>query len=690
MIPSSRRLLTIRAVFFLFVLSLLFYSQSAAMVRFEDVNNLADHTKRVIDTFYRDSFLPRMQYEYSGEFISSEHREKLKETAEGASNRLSQILSKQEVLKKQIEEYEGEDWDELYGKTGLWRKLSWDIYTTKLARCRNDYFVALALEGTAQTDLLKQLVEKTEMIDSDFNTADSKMLKAKVYAALSKKEPDYRELAFKELELFMIFSDVEHPVSAAIIKLNMMDDIDSEQINMLINILSQNRDKRYLELVLSVAFLQRRHNPKGLDKILELFPEIESLISTLSLNDLSVQYQQNRLSLDELQQKSILEIELAAQTAWEAGAKEYRNLFEHILKVDKFYTPLVTYAAAASVVDSSPSYAVALLMKAADLQERTSSTRLPISAPDIAEQGARLAFTIFTEDVNYCEIAIEAFINCFERVDDSLDEELKYQYAVLLRECGRAEEGKKLLMEIADGKQSQWRDKAVIELAVDAIREKKYQTIEQQEELLSQVIVVLNKEQSENFCDYAEYVLILLEFITEHLEEVEIQVKDFSLFLSHLLGCAEFCYGCLEDSEKYSAGLLWGELLAFTSSTQTEKFYELERFLHSEAVNAQAGELDELRYMARMSMAKGLFSESAKKWARICTIRKDDAPLEDQKSWKWWRAKYYELYCCLHIAEFDKNDLMHTIDILEAAYSDIPHLWAEKLNSLKNQSQQPR
>jgi hypothetical protein len=549
--------------------------------------------------------------------------------------------------------------------------------------CQTNYYSALTLEATAQKELIKELQTKIIKIDSDYSTADSKLLKAKIFSLISKTEPKYKERALKELEEFMLYSDVERPVSAAVVKLKLLETVEPEQLNTLTNILFQNLENRYLELILSVAFLQRRHDKNGLEKTLELFPEIENLIGTFSLNELSSLYEQNLLTLDELQHISVMEIEIAVAAAWASEPENYKEFLKNFLKVDKFRTPLIIYVTAASLAQSSPPKSVELLIEASRLQKQSESKRLSPSASGIAEQGAWLGFSLFEKDRDYCQITNRAFENYFNMTGSSSNEELEYLYSVVLKGCGQTQKSRELLQKIANRDEGEWRDKAIMELAADSIRQKQHRNIEQKHILLNQVAAVFNNDNKQQYCNYASEIKILLDELTDRIEQIEVNVSDFSLLFSQLLTCAEFCYDCLEDSEKYRAGLLWGELLAFASSNQIQRFSELQHFIDSSNQENHIEEIDLLRYRARLSMSEDEFAKAAQRWAQICRIRKSEGASDSERSWKWWRAKYYELYCCRQIPEFNKQDLSHTIDILETTYPEIPPLWLEKLISLK-------
>ncbi|MHC5073405.1 MAG: hypothetical protein ACYTFE_01110 [Planctomycetota bacterium] len=685
MVRSSRYFLTAQSHFFLLFFTLVFFSGSSlASVESEDINNLSENTRKTLESFYQESFDLRMQYEYSGRFITSEHGEKLHSIANDTCEKLIEISSRQKELKKKIEDYEGQDWEQRYGQTGIWRKLSWDIHVTELAVYQTNYYSALTLEETAQNELIKQLQAKIIKIDSDYSTADSKLLKAKVFSLISKMEPKYKEMALEGLEEFMLYSDVERTVSAAIVKLKLLETIEPEQLNALINILFQNFEERYLELVLSVAFLQRRHDPNGLEKTLELFPKIENLIGTFSLNELSSLYEQNLLTLDKLQHISLMEIEIAVASAWASEPENYKKFLKNFLKVDKFRTPLVIYVTAASLAQSSPPKSVELLIEASKLQKKSESKKLSLSASGIAEQSAWLGFSLLEKGGNNCHITGRAFENYFNMTRSRYNEELEYLYSVVLKECGQVQESRKLLQKIANRSDGEWKDKATMELVADSIRQKQHRNIEQKHILLNKVTAVINNDNKQQYCNYASEIKTLLDELTDRIEQIEVDVSDFSLLLSQLRTCAEFCYDCLEDFEKYRVGLLWGELLVFANSNQTQRFSELQYFIDSSNQEGHIEEVDLLRYRARLSMSEDEFAEAAQRWSQICRIRKSEGASDNERSWKWWRAKYYELYCCRHIPEYNKQDLSHTIDILETTYPEIPPLWLEKLISLKN------
>ena len=89
-----------------------------------------------------------------------------------------------------------------------------------------------------------------------------------------------------------------------------------------------------------------------------------------------------------------------------------------------------------------------------------------------------------------------------------------------------------------------------------------------------------------------------------------------------------------------------------------------------------------LRCRARLLAEQGKFNKAAKVWAQVAQMRKKDMTPENQRSWKWWRAKFYDLDCWSKSPKTQKQEVLHTIDVLKNSFDNIPPLWAEKLNLL--------
>jgi hypothetical protein len=88
-----------------------------------------------------------------------------------------------------------------------------------------------------------------------------------------------------------------------------------------------------------------------------------------------------------------------------------------------------------------------------------------------------------------------------------------------------------------------------------------------------------------------------------------------------------------------------------------------------------------------LAVVKKDFGLAAELWAKLAQIRRDDTALSQGRSYKWWRAKFYELKCRSKQPDISKARIAHTIDVLENTIKDIPDMWAKKLALLRKQCQ---
>ncbi len=313
-------------VAFLFLSSSLGFAD--ALPAAEDVNSLAQAAKSTVGTFLRRSFELRMQYEFSGRFLNQSDKENLCKLAKEAADHLQEIAQNQRTLKKQIEDYQGDDWDSRYGSTGLWRKLSADIFTTGLSKCEIDFYMALATDQPQRGRILHDILAEMESLQLTQPVVASQLLKAKTLALLAQTEPSYGPLARKEFDALAARSGVS-PSTAfriSIERIKFFGVTEPGRLETMAEDIAKSGCSDDLELILSLTFLQRRKDPEDLEKTVRLFPKIESFFSSLALSDLSNRFEQGQLTEPNLQQLSVFESELAAQAAWKNNPRRLQQI----------------------------------------------------------------------------------------------------------------------------------------------------------------------------------------------------------------------------------------------------------------------------------------------------------------------------------------------------------------------------
>jgi hypothetical protein len=734
-------------------------SSANALPAANDINSLAQSAKSTVDAFLQQSFEPRMKYEFSGRFLNPNDKDNLYKLAKDSADHLQEVAQNQQMLKKQIEDYQGDDWDVRYGSTGLWRKLSTDIYTTKLSRFEIDYYLALASEQPQRSQILHLILSEMDSLAQSGKRFGPNLIRGKTLALLAQTEPSYKDVAVKEFEAFTVYSDIYQPTAAAIEKMKLLSPPDTNQLNILVKTLQSNWYDRYLELMLSLMFLQRQYDPEAFEKTVQSQPQIKDFVGTLILEDLVNRISQRQTTEDNLEQIGVFEAELAVQAAWKDETKNYKKLLSCLSNTERFQTPLILYVTATALAESSPAKAVNLLVKASKMQQQKSD-RLNIEPYRIAEQAAQLAYNLFAEDpcnglghTAYCSVAVDAFDNYSAIAADRIDEELEYFYSSILRDCGKVEESEKLLQKIANRPTGLWRRRAKLDLILQQMQQNRRQKTSQ-DELLEQlrsfilncpgrdnkdsairaeamniycrslleradspsaqkVLDVLDKaeetrgiqldffkakafqqigelEQAVHYMvsaimddsgSFAPEVTQLLSEVTENIEQFESQAKDFSEMLDSCKELAEFSNKSLDNRQ---TALLLAEFLVFASDNEQDRLTEAESLLNTLAKEADAGDVEFIRCRARLLTKQRKFDEAAMLWAKLCEIRKQELPLANQRSWKWWRAKYYELYCWSKLPQTKKADVAHSVEILESSFRNIPPLWAEKLSLLKS------
>jgi tetratricopeptide (TPR) repeat protein len=187
--------------------------------------------------------------------------------------------------------------------------------------------------------------------------------------------------------------------------------------------------------------------------------------------------------------------------------------------------------------------------------------------------------------------------------------------------------------------------------------------------------------------DYGTEAMALLSEIINKIDQLQEQSNNFPKLVSNSEKIARYCerisrstFGLVPVSK---ARLYLAEISVFTALNKQIKLLAIEKLLDDLPSNDKNDIADFTRCRARLLTAQGKFGEAARLWAHLARIQKNDLHKTTQRPWKWWRAKFYELDCFAKMPQTEKQNILHTIEVLENSYTNIPPLWAEKLNLLK-------
>ncbi len=199
---------------------------------------------------------------------------------------------------------------------------------------------------------------------------------------------------------------------------------------------------------------------------------------------------------------------------------------------------------------------------------------------------------------------------------------------------------------------------------------------------LDEAAVCLCEIAGSNINKYTEAMELLSEFI-DKIEYYQAMFEDFSKITKDCYTLACYCwdYGRTEDSRR--AALILAEISTFITEKDKSKSSAACELVDSWIQKGDTNDIDLLRCRARLLTAQGKSAKAARLWAQLANMQKIKSRQKNQQSWKWWRAKFYELDCFSKMPQTDNRGILHTIEVLENTYTDIPPLWAEKLNLLK-------
>jgi len=727
----------------------------------EDIDKLAETAKSISSGFKTASNELRFQYEYSGRFLNPADKEKLHTLAAQGSRQLRKIAESQQEIKSQIEAYEGDDWEDRYGATGLWRKLFTDLYVTSAGRLEIDFHIALHADSAARREKVRQMLGRIDALEEDYDTAYLQFLRARALGLPASKGPIHKSAAQREFNMLSERSDMRQSTAfrIAIERIKLFGPGENDRLAQLTGELAQS-DVNDPELILSVACLQHRLNmPQAFEETVNLRPGmLDSFIGVLALRDLDFRFEHDE---PDLEKTSLFEVELAVQAAWRDVPEDWLGLLRCFVQSEKFRTPLMLYVAALACAEACPAEAASLLIQAAQIQKGAQSKRLGIEAKIIAEQAAKLACNAYA-DGQLDQHAVLDIFDGFERIaGQCADDELEYCYATALMAAGQTEKAAELLRKIAATPQAKRRCRAMLDLIMSAITGDHYtdpdmradvskdlldllttcveqndpafvrpdairiycqlllespQTNEAQKVLnvltdseirndpnlnvfKSKALRYLDRLDESAEClagicqtnnhEHALEAERLLVRIIEEIEQLQRSSVDFPQLQKNSLAIARYCERIsLSDYDLIPAGqaqLYVAEISLPGAGKNPEKLAQIEKLLDALPDKHKKGNVDFLRCRARLLAEQGKFAAAAGLWARVAGIEKRRSASPSQRNDQWWRAKYYELFCFSKIPRTQGKDVAHSIEVLQNSFADIPPLWAERLNLLKQQ-----
>lgn len=710
-----------------------------------DVDQLSKESLEALHSFMQETFVERAGFEFNGHYIEVQQRQKVLRLGVDGANRLNEIIHSQENIRTRIEEYEGLDWEQLYGVTGLWRKAAAEIALSRWRKCRVDLYAALASTGDERRERLQGVIESC---DESLPEKERTLLAAKArwYAS---KDKNFK-LTVTELDPIMSMSDFNEKVyfETLIFIINNSPQSYTKQLYTVAEMLKKSRFTDDFELFFKLVLLELK--TPG-EKLLAERPEAANIAGSIILDRLNAEMNDAAGFYKTINTTSVYRTELAAWASLGKKNDKYNALFDGLCQIEKFRRGIVFLAAAESNRRVNPAKAVDHYIEAALKADQIKSLLPSVSADQIALKAAQLGYQLFYKNSKYCPVAEKAMEVYCGLTGNKTDEQIEYLYATLLIECGKAEKGALLLKKIS-GNKGRFANAARLDLIFYQVKTAKANSSERKllkQELKLFVDSIVNSNADENSIknDALELYckLLLEEGGKENAMEVLSQIREMprvnELGITILKAGALAETGNLIDAVTLLADAISNDdckaanLSAALVSEGLEKIDQLkeqiddfdgfaddceslanyrlqcctdetleniyqQRLIEIGIIAAGSDtkklgalereldrhglddDVDRLRCWGRLFMARGNWRRGFETWQRIAGARKP-LGISTVRDDKWWRAKYYSLLCWSKLPETKRTQVRHAVEVLVNSMEDIPAFWGEKLDGLR-------
>jgi len=433
----------------------------------DDISAKAEAAQQRLERFMRASIEPRLAYEYKDHFSDEKDAARLASLAKAASPDLQKICHAQERMRKRIEDYEGDDWDELYGATGLWRKVCTDAHRTSLMKAQVDYYIGLTTESGERRRILRDIISVCKLSEPAFGRAAVELLKARALAIMARSDRFFEGQARSELELILSGDDLsdETYFEAVLARLKLEPNPDGRQIDALAGRVRRSKCADDFELNLKLAFFALRFGKVGfLKALIAKWPEAEDFAGRVILSEIVEQLDGGKM--DDI---SIFEVELAAKAARQKGIEKYREPLVKLCRIERFQTPLLLYVTAQACAESAPAAAIEYYRRSTLARQEQKGDEFEIEPVEIAKQGAQLAHRVYYDEPAHRRIAGQMIDYYCKIAGDGVDETIRYLYTRLLSSEGRDGEAIELLRKITE-KTGRFSSRARLDLIVHGLK----------------------------------------------------------------------------------------------------------------------------------------------------------------------------------------------------------------------------
>ncbi|MFI4911681.1 MAG: hypothetical protein ACIAQZ_08445 [Sedimentisphaeraceae bacterium JB056] len=680
------------------LLSISVFADKAENTKLPNENTLGILRDRASDAWARfesKSFLPLVDYYFYSSFSQQQHRKELENLTVEYESILTDIYNEQASYTSRIEEYEGDDWDLRFGKNALWRKFnSLENQTLYLiAKCL--YYRLLCVESDQFEDLAQAILEKCGTIEGGINDLFRDMLEARVYMLIRESDEGYYDQIFKRLDKveMEMSSDTALYYEMWMCRLELLKPFSLTQLNRIIDNFKDSDQVDNMVLAMRLAFLQKKAGQTSLlEYNLEKWPQLAALVA-------SMLYEKADSELD----KANATNHISSLTHYEKQLLAWASLDKDNPKLDVLIASfgigqdradrVISYVAAVKNAEDNPELAVEAAMNALSKPAYDRNVFSDINDLEVLKIATKAGFLLIDKK-DYTDKIIDIFDRYKKLAGDNAIEELVFAYSVKMKNL-RGQKATALLNEIHENG-GEFADKALFEILVSQFNDDKdiSGSIEQLYSRSQTADIVFLTDVTDLYCRYLaskERLPKAVQLVAEGYE----QGLDFDsgcglYVLEKFLEKAEYyilqASGDLANTAVFISDKIISDQQQKPSiqivciETQVLAGRDIDSIGPMPEYNDQFDTLQYSRSKARYMSLDGQNHEAAFVWGKISRALVSASPLP---LWRWQRAKYYQIECSLKSDKVSDEDLLHSIEVLQADSNWKQGYWADKLEEIK-------
>lgn len=634
------------------LLSLLFVSapvlRAAQSVSAREAQALIEETQSLALRFHEQTAPARLAFFCLDRFLDPQQQQHLAAVSEQHGKELAALRDQQRRILDDIENYEGEDWETLYGQTRLWARLNQSCLFADCQLAWMRFWQALGGDEARRSQRLEQVEQACRSADGQWGGQEA-VLQVLV---LWQQGTGLEELRGLTRRLLLRSDLAAEAMDKALLLCRRFRLADSDKA---VQAFFADKIKKHAdyEWCLEHAFLDfRQGNAKSLKTLSAAWPQMDSYLSGLLFSNLHRRFDGEGPSALEGQDAFVLSVACQA-AADETGLPFLQAAMKHC------QTPEALFAMSKALAPSDAQGALSYALRAAQLAINEPST----NSGNIIADAAALACRLESEGRAEDRAAVLQIIDLyFKQPPAAPDPAVCLTAAELYREQS-PRRAAQLLQGLLQ-RQDPFAEAARMRLRqmnIDQLLQKAAPSLDELASALEGAS--LRTDQVEKICDVLEAFLWQLE-----TETVDASALDKAALVA--AACMRSAAGRPE--------LLWAELITFKDSLSEADRNTIQGIL---ARNEGYTGRERVRAGARWAMAKGNWAEALNFWQRL---RQGFAPenVDPQGRQLWWQCRYYEQLCFSHLPGVTDDQVAHAIDVLLSTYPTVPEAWRRRLESL--------